>query len=443
VREQLIADRTPHRGLLGRLWKPQVQATPSWVDPPDWSSYEQVGFTSDAANLIRSMLGSDSHGVLYETQWAVRTCVDFLALNIAHLNLKTYRRTDEAPEYLREHPLADLIQRPNDRFTRFDLIRGTVSDLAIYDNAFWLKREEGDKRALYLLPPAYVVVDGGDVLTGPARYWLSSGGKRIELSTDEVVHFHGYNPIDTRVGSSPMTALRHVLMEEIEASRWRSKYFAKSAQIPGVIERPSTAPPWGQMERDRFREVWRRFRRGGVLEGEEPVLEDDMTYKPGGFSPEQSQFLEGREWVLDTVATQFHIPLQMLSRKGTATYASMKEFHNILYVDVLGPWNAMIENAVNAQLVPDFGDTDLYVEFNIEEKLQGDFEQQANAARQTVQVPHMSVNEIREKRGLPRVDDPRYDMPARPTNYTYGDEPEAEQQTLGLDGELATMLEDR
>jgi hypothetical protein len=103
----------------------------------------------------------------------------------------------------------------------------------------------------------------------------------------------------------------------------------------------------------------------------------------------------------------------------------------------------MIENAVNAQLVPDFGDTDLYVEFNIEEKLQGDFEQQANAARQTVQVPHMSVNEIREKRGLPRVDDPRYDMPARPTNYTYGDEPEAEQQTLGLDGELATMLEDR
>jgi hypothetical protein len=184
VREQLIADRTPHRGLLGRLWKPQVQATPSWVDPPDWSSYEQVGFTSDAANLIRSMLGSDSHGVLYETQWAVRTCVDFLALNIAHLNLKTYRRTDEAPEYLREHPLADLIQRPNDRFTRFDLIRGTVSDLAIYDNAFWLKREEGDKRALYLLPPAYVVVDGGDVLTGPARYWLSSGlPTRLSTST--------------------------------------------------------------------------------------------------------------------------------------------------------------------------------------------------------------------------------------------------------------------
>jgi hypothetical protein len=89
----------------------------------------------------------------------------------------------------------------------------------------------------------------------------------------------------------------------------------------------------------------------------------------------------------------------------------------------------MIESALTLQLVPDFDDPDLYVEFNIEEKLQGDFEEQANAARNSVQVPWMSVNEMRAKRGQAPVGDPNdeenpYNSPARPANYNYaGDAP--------------------
>lgn len=432
MREQLIGDRGTRRKVSAHSYP--------WADPPDYTGYNEAQFSSSATDLIRNILGSDQHGVLYETQWAVRTCVDFLALNIAHLNLKTYRRTDGAPEYLREHPLAQLIQRPNERFTRFDLVRGTVSDLAIYDEAFWLKREVGNARMLFLLPPAYVKIEGGDILTGPSRYTLKRTGQEpLEFSRDEIVHFHGYNPTDTRTGASPMRALRTVLMEEVEASRWRSKYYAKGARIPGVISRPHDAPPWGHDERERFREAWRRFRRGGVLEGEEPVLEDGMRYDAGGFSPKDSAFIEGREWVLDTVATQFRIPLALLSRKGTATFASLKETHLMLYTDVLGPWNAMIENAINAQLVPDFDDSDLYVEFNIEEKLQGDFEQQANAARQSVQVPWRTVNEQRALLGLERIDDDRYDVPPRPANYAFGDEGPEQLDSGSLSLEEATL----
>jgi HK97 family phage portal protein len=429
--------------LFGSGALPQPQAS-TWVEPPDWSDYEPAGFTSSAQDYIRSLTSGDAQGTLYDTQWAVRTCVNFLALNIAHLNLKTYRRTESAPESVRDHPLAKLIQHPNDRMDRFGLVRATVSDLAIYDNAFWLKRFQDDKRLLYLIPPSYIQVEGGNVLTGPKKYVLSNGSNRQELSPDEVVHFHGYNPVDTRSGSSILIALRSVLMEEVEASRYRSKFWAKGAHIPGTILRGENAPAWGEPERNRFREGWRRFRRGGAMEGEEPILEDGMQYVPSGFSPKDSAFIEGREWVLETVAKAYQIPLSMLSSKGTATYASMKEFHNILYTDVLGPWNAMLESAINAQLVPEFNDDDLYVEFNIDEKLQGDFEQQAAAARNSVQVPWESVNGIRRKRNEPPIGDPNdpnnpYNQPARPTNYAYGDA-EAPQQ-LGFDDELETMLE--
>lgn len=151
-----------------------------------------------------------------------------------------------------------------------------------------------------------------------------------------------------------------------------------------------------------------------------------MKWNGDSFSPREAEFVAGREFSLDTVATAYQIPLALLSRKNTATFASMREFHKMLYVDVLGPWNALIERTIWLQLIPEFNDPDLYVEFNIDEKLQGDFETQAQALRQAVQVPFMSVNDARALRNLKRIDDPKFDQPATPANYNYGGAPVAQ-----------------
>lgn len=365
--------------------------------------------------------------LIYRSQPAVYICVNFLGQNVAHTKLKTYRATgDNEHTPAPDSALAQLLKRPNPRMTGFDLILGLVSDWALWDDAFWLKAQVGDARRLYRLPPGFVVPVGGDILTGPGGYQVNTGQTSPKIfPPEQIVHFHGFNPRDTRSGQTRLSPLRMVLREESEASKFRGKFWEKGAQFDGILKRPVEAQPWDDEQIKRFREGWRKYRNAGALAGETAILEDGMDYDRASFSPKDAEFILGREWALDVVATAYHIPLSVLSRKQTSTFASAKEFRKALYVDTLGPINAMIESAVNLYLVPEFDDPDLFVEFNIAEKLQGDFESSADAWRSAVQVPWESVNGARVKNNEAPIGDPDdpdnpFNIPAMPANYTYG-----------------------
>lgn len=405
---------------------------PTGDGPFDFEDDDGVGFhvSSSLAGVLSSADTSESQAYLLDA--AIRICVNFLATNIAHTKLKTYHRDgpDDRPE-APDSRTARVLRNPNPRTSGFDLILGLVADLALYDNAYWLTGFTPARDRLWRIPPTYMEAKGGDIINGPERYELRrTDGQPVQsFDPERVIHFHWYNPLDTRTGVTRLKALRSILDEERQASRHRFWYWRNAGRYQDILERPADAPPWTDERRKRFREDWASRHTGAKNAGIPAVAEDGMKYVQGGFSPRDSEFIAGREWALDIAATAFAIPLAMLSRNDSQAFASMREFHKILYTDVLGPWNAGIESTVNTQMVPQLDDEDTYVEFNIEEKLQGDFEEQANAARASVQVPWQSVDDMRAKRGEPRLGPP-YDKPARPSNYIYDGEepPQPEQQ---------------
>jgi HK97 family phage portal protein len=307
----------------------------------------------------------------------------------------------------------------------FEFIRDTVADREVYGNAFWVKRRVGGRMALVRVNPCYVTGTGGHPAAGPTLYTIDVGGGPVEVSPSQMVHFRDYNPEDVRVGSSVLEALASVIAEEKAASNHRRGFWRNSARHEGWIKRPKGSGHWSREQRREFRADWQEAMAGAENAGRVAILEDDMELHGGSFSPKEAEFIEGREWGLNMVATGFRIPLSVLSRGGTFTFASMKEFHIVVYVDTLGPRMAEIEKAINTQLVPDFNDPDLFVEFNIEEKLQGDFETQSEAMRRAIHVPYMSVNEARAIRNLPRVADPDFDRPAKLMTYEYATTPTA------------------
>src|SRR5690606_764351 len=92
-----------------------------------------------------------------------------------------------------------------------------------------------------------------------------------------------------------------------------------------------------------------------------------------------------------------------------------------LYVDTLGPTMAYIEDRINYFLLPlldPSDDTNVYFEFNIDEKLQGSFEEQATALQSAVGGPWMTRDEARALRNLPAV--PGADELIVPLNVTTG-----------------------
>lgn len=423
--------------LLGR----RPTGAMSFSGRDDGNGFPVINWRPGDRDVIRVGGLPRSLSELYRTQPSVRICVGFLAQQMAHLKLKTYQRTDEAPHYLREgdHPLASLLDEPNTFTSGFDLIRDTVADIAIYDTAYWLKRFAGNDPSapganlfLFRIPPAFVAPYGGTFLSRPTEYRvnLGNGQGTFEFGPEEIVDFSGYHPLDNNCGLSPLESLKFVLSEELAMAQHRTGYWANGARREGVIERPLEAPELDNEGLARLQEAFTGRTAGPNNAGKAAILEEGSHWVETSFSAKDSEYIAGREFSLDVVATVYNIPLAVLSRKNTATFASMREFRKMLYVDTLGPWSARIEKTVDQQLVKDFNDPDLFVEFNIEEKLQGDFEESAAAIRQHVQVPDMSVNGSRKIQNLEPFGDPNdpenvFNWPARPSNYEYGTDPAA------------------
>lgn len=363
-----------------------------------------------------------SYEDIWKTQPQVRTVVSFLARNIAQLKLHTYRRTSDTDrERLSQHPLAMLLTKPNPRTTRYRWFDALVNDLGIHDNAVWVKAkgDDGAPYGLLRLPPGQVTPVGDDWLW-PEKYRFRGARGYRDFDPDQVVHFRGYNPGDARWGLSPLETLRRILAEEYESGNWREQLWRNGARVPGHIRRPKDAGPWSDQARERFVNSWKGLYTGdGPAAGGTPVLEDGMEFHTGGITPEQAQYLETRKLTREEVAAAFHIPLPMVGILDHATFSNIEEQHRNLYQDTLGPWLTMIAEEIMLQLLPDVDSSDdVYCEFNLQEKMRGDFETEATSLQTATGGPWMTRNEARARQNLPAIDGA--DELVLPMNVTTG-----------------------
>lgn len=367
---------------------------------------------------IGSSGATRDYAALWRAQPELRTVVDFLARNISQLGLHVFRRvSDTDRERLTDHPVAALIERPNGSTTRYRLINALVHDLCIFDNAFWLKTrdEAGAATGLRRIRPQRIYPIGNDWLE-PEGYEIVGTKGRIDVPANNVVHFRGYNPNDDRLGSPPIESLRQILSEEWAANIYREGLWRNGARISGYIQRPIEAGDWSDKARDRFRDAWQaQYTGDSPKAGGTPILEDGMTFVPAATSPRDAQYVESRKLTREEVARSFHVPLPMVGILDHATFSNIKEQHKQLYQDCLGPWLEQLQQEIELQLLPDLPDrSNVYVEFNIAEKLRGSFEEQAVQLQAACGAPYMLRSEARARLNLPSVEG--MDEPVLPLN---------------------------
>ena len=340
-----------------------------------------------------------AYAALYRTQPNIRTCVDFLARNIAQLGLHVFERvSDTERRRLTDDPLANVLARPNPWTTTYRLIESLMGDLGVYFNAYWLKVKHEGKLSLLRVPPPLVTVHGSLV---PRRYEIDLGGEPLRPSLDEIIHFWGYNPDDPTKGLSPLETLRRILAEEQSMGDYREHFWQNSARMYGVIERPAEAPEWSDTARERFKAEFEALYSGVENSAKTAILEEGMTWKEAMFNAQESEYMAGRKLTREECARAYHIPLPMVGILDNATYSNITEQHKNLYQDSLGPWLTMIEQDIGLQLIPGLAADDVYVEFNIEEKLKGSFEEQTKSFQAAVGRPWMTANEARALQNLP------------------------------------------
>ncbi|MGP5579753.1 phage portal protein [Glutamicibacter arilaitensis] len=366
------------------------------------------------ASAVSMNLTSDyslAYGKIWQRHGSVQTVVNFLGRNVASLGLHLFRRVgDSDRERVRDHPVSRLFSKPAPGMTPYAFMDAMVRDLAIYDRylALKVKTDDGLGALLRIPPTMWSVSDKGTWYAAESFKVAGAKGEKT-YKADDVVAILGYSPDAELGGVSSLESLRQVLAEEYEAARMRQQTFRNGARASGYLERPAPLAgqaAWSKEARDRFRAGWRaQYTGGGPEAGGTPILEDGMKFSAAQITAKDLQYIESRKLTREEVASAYFIPPPMVGILDNATFSNIKEQHKHLYQDTLGPWLQRIQQELMRQVVPEFdGSGDLYLEFNLEEKMRGSFEDQAAQLQTSVGGPWMLRNEARAMRNLPAIE---------------------------------------
>ena len=378
-----------------------------------WKSFKRpsivnVSISGDASSQVLNLSAKE----LYQTQDNLQAVVNFLSNSIAQLPLKVYKRDDENERRRDRDSIASkLLWRPNADQTEYEFIRALMVEYFVFGCVYvWLlpDAEAESGYQLRIVPSDWIITSTMATPYAPdtIRICTKNGGTAVDVPRKEFVQFKTYSAGNPGGYLSPISALRQTLYEQVEAGKFRRQLWRSSGRLNAQIIRPKDVTPWDDEQRRKFatafREAWGA---GGSKAGSIPILEDGMEIKPFATSFREQQYAEGIKLSREAVSAAYGVNPSLIWHSDTQTYASARDNARALYAECLGPVIQMLQQRINSFLLPMVGsDPNLYVEFDLTEKLKGSFEERASILQTSVGAPWLTRNEARSDMNLPPIE---------------------------------------
>lgn len=379
--------------------------------------------TGDASTQVLNMKAKE----LYQTQDNLQAVVNFLSNSIAQLPLKVYNRKGENERVRdRDSAAAQLLWRPNADQTEFEFIRALAVEYFVFGSVFvWLLPDADSESGhqLRIVPTEWLQPYGNSAnayAPDTIRICTRTGASAFDVPRREFVQFRTYSAGSPGGYLSPISALRQSLIEQVEANRFRRQLWKSSGRFNAQIIRPKDVQPWTEEQKRNFatafREAWGA---GGSKAGSIPIMEDGMEIKPYATNWKEAEWSQSVILTREAVAAAYGVNPSLIWHSNTQTYASARDNARALYADCLGPVLQMLQQRINAFLLPMIGaEPGTYVEFDLTEKLKGSFEERASILQASVGAPWLTRNEARADMNLPPVENG--DELITPLNVTEG-----------------------
>jgi len=342
---------------------------------------------------------------------AFYACVTLLADIVSTLSVNAYRKNGvTATKTLVDPQPTLLVNSPFPGLTWFEWLWMFMESLAVTGNGFGYATDFGpDGRPIGIMPvhPDCVHIEqpeeSGTSWTQPAYKFNG-----VRVAADRVVHIKRY-PIAGRAwGMSPVQKAAAAVGLGLAAERYGLRYFRDSANPSGILH---TDQELTVEQSKRAMKSWIQSHQGRRLPA---VMSGGLKWQSVTLTPNESQFLETRQFQRSDIAMWFRIPPHMIgdTNKST-TWGSGIENMTLGFVKyTLMPWLVCIEQVLSA-LLP----RGQFAKFNIDDLMRGDVLARWQAYRIGRDSGVYSANEIREKEDLQPLEGEQYDLHLQPSNF--------------------------
>lgn len=332
---------------------------------------------------------------IYRQQLWVYVVVNKLAAGTARLPLPVYRRDELNRPRVDDHPMAQLLRRPNPAMGAYEFWFWVSATRDVFGEAFvYKRRERGTVTALYPLHPT-AMHDNED------GTWNFDNGSLVlrDIPSTDLMVFKHYHPDSYVRGLSPLEPLRLTLENEWHARAATASFWERGARPGMALVHPGRL---GEEASTRLRAQFDDIAAGAGNTGRTVVLEEGLRPEPLMLTAEEAQYIETRKLNREEACAAYDVPPPAVHILDHATYSNITEQMRSVYRDSQAPRLRYFESVVERELrAVEWSGDDVYAEFLMDEVLRGDFEARQEAL---AGASHMTIAEKRKIENLPFID---------------------------------------
>ena len=265
---------------------------------------------------------------------------------------------------LSDHPLLQLLERPNQRQAGATFLEAVYGHLLISGNAYVeLIESTLGAREMHALRPDRVTViadEGGwpsgiEVREGQARRLVPTAA--VAGGGSRALHLALFHPLDDQHGFPPLEAALMALDTHNAAGRWNKALLDNSARPSGaLVYAPKDGGNLTDEQFDRLKAELEDGYSGSTRAGRPMLLEGGLDWKAMGLTPKDMDFIEAKNSASRDIALAFGVPPMLLGIPGDNTYANYQEANRAFYRMTVLPLVARTAKELSAWLGPSFGE---------------------------------------------------------------------------------------
>lgn len=346
-------------------------------------------FSRSKASQTSSVILSGQYGTIwpernyenFANEAYVKNVIAFKAIEEVAKSVATapwglYRK-DENGNRIRvdNHPILDLINRPNPQESFTFLIMKAIAFLLISGNSYFEKigpltgAKKGIPKELYAHRPDRMRIEANPETGMIIYYEYEVNGRSVTWDVDpitgkcDILHLKTFHPTDDWYGLAVTEPAARNIDINNAATEWNKKLIENECR-PGMIY--TVVGNLGDKQYERMEKQLKEKFSGYSNSGRSLIIEGESGTKaePYSWSPAEMDFIEGNRETARRIAYAYGVPSMLIGIPGDNTYSNYKEARLAFWEDTVIYYLKLLKAEFNNWL---FDSNEFYLDYDLDD----------------------------------------------------------------------------